>query len=420
MANMFWSCVWLRCKWWIKRPFEVLFLVLLLPLLMLLLISLTQSVTQNDGIPLAIVDEDDSDYSRLIVKRVHEHPITSVEVISHEQAERFIQTNRVEAVIIFRQGFMSSLLEEQRKETVEMLYSPSSITQGLISEVISSEILRLSSNVKAAHYVSEKYYELDLLSFDDQQRFHEDIFMTRIWEEAWSHSDSYWEPEPLMSIDYQEPNRLVHMRENRSQQEEMTFSLVEYDLQILFGYLSTLIFFMFVFVQQWLVEEKLNGVQKRLGSMSVPPLAYVIGHSVPSFVFVTSQGILSLLIIFWSYDFVVPLSWQLVCLFIFYMLATFTLSLYIAVTVKNASQLHIIGTSIVLFTSLVGGSLIHITEWMPWVKWLSMLTPQGWLLYGWDVGHLYEKSIALPSVIFIGCILLFACLSLGRWRKQLC
>lgn len=404
MWNIFWASVSLRWKWWAKRPLEVSVLFLLVPLTMFLLTTIIQGVGQKDGIPIVVVDKDQSNYSQLVIERVAEHPIVSLERSDEEEAIRLLQTQKVEAVFIFNEGFMEKLQQADRKQLLEMLHTPSSLVAGLLTEVFTSEVNRLASNSQAAHYVSRKYEELGLLQVQGDR--HE----TSLWQETWEHTDSYWEPEPLMSIRYLEPDRFSHIGQ-RNEQEVENKGLISYELQLLMGWLSALLLFVLIFVAQWLVEEKQNGILKRLKSTAVSPFFYVIGHSFPAFMFALIQGGFTFTMIFWLYDFAVPLTLELLILFFMYILAAFSLSLCIAIFVKTTGQLQAVGIFIVLLTSLVGGSFIDLGEWVSFFKWLSYGTPQGWFLHGFREGT-FEPAL-------FGFVLLFAFFSIGRWRKQL-
>ncbi|OIJ22322.1 hypothetical protein BKP45_06695 [Anaerobacillus alkalidiazotrophicus] len=404
MWNIFFSSVSLRWKWWAKRPLEVSVLFLIVPLAMFLLTTIIQGVGQKDGIPIVVVDKDQSNYSQLVIERVAEHPIVSVERSDEEEAIRLLQTQKVEAVFIFNEGFMEKLHQADRKQLLEMLHTPSSLVAGLLTEVFTSEVNRLASNSQAAHYVSRKYEELGLIEIEEKR--HE----TSLWQESWEHTDSYWEPEPLMSIRYFELDRFSHIGQ-RNQIEIENGGLVRYELQLLMGWLSALLLFVLIFVAQWLVEEKQNGILKRLKSTAASPFFYVIGHSFPAFIFAFIQGGFTFVMIFWLYDFVVPLTLELLILFFMYFAAAFSLSLCIAIFVKTTGQLQAVGIFIVLLTSLVGGSFIDLGEWISFFKWLSYGTPQGWFLHGFREG-------AFEPALF-GFVLLFSFFSIGRWRKQL-
>lgn len=406
--SIFLSCVYLRCKWWAKRPLELFLLVALVPLTMLLIITITGSVFSHDGLPIAIVDEDQSEFSELVIERLSNQPMIYLQQVDHEAAIRLVHTNKVEAAIFFHEDFMDNILNQQRSETIQLLYPPSSITESIISELVSIEVLRLSSNVRAAQFVSDKYEQHGLVNKDKQQE---------LWQEAWDHSDSYWEPEPLMSINYIERNEVSGSEGSKD------LTLVYYQLHVLIGYLSAIIVILSVFVQQWFVEEKELGITKRLKSTTVSPFIYVLGHSLPAFVFIFAQGILAIVLIFGAYEFIVSVTVEVILLYTAYLFAIFLGSLFLAISVKTSAQLQGIGIFIAIFTSFIGGSFIDLGELIQRARWLSNATPQGWFLTSLKevlpIAHEGQSFLLMMPAItsLLGFSLLFSFLCIGGWKK---
>lgn len=411
MMRMFWACALIRLKWWIRRPLEVAVLVLLVPVSMLLLFYLTQNTIQEEGIRVAVVDEDQSVYSQLVIERFASQPIIALETMTRETATRRVQANQVEAAIIFNDGFMDHMLQKEREERIDLLYSPSSLTRVLLSELVASEVLRLSSNVHAAHYVNDRYEQLGLLSLTDQELIKNDRVSTELWQKAWKESDSYWEPEPLMTIDY--------ITAGEASPEETTNSAGGvYHIPLLMGCLSAVILFLCIFMQQWLVDDLRLGVRKRVKGMGVSPIVYVAGHSLPTFLFVMLQGYVAMILFFRINE--IQLTWGLVILLLLYMMAACTFGTYIALLAKSALQLQTLGVLLVLLTSLAGGSFINLSEWSDEFRWLSYGTPQAWFLKG--IRESMTEAMA-PIIWPAGCVLvaftlLFVGLSAERWRRQ--
>ena len=407
--NIFLSCAYLRCKWWATRPLELCLLLLLVPLLMFIITSVTNSVLSHDGLPLAIVDEDHSEYSELIIQRLSKQSLISIQMVDREEAIQLVHTNKVEAVIFFNEGFMESILNEKRSEIIELVYPPSSFTERIVSELVAIEVLRLSSNVRATQFINRRYEDFGLINSKLEQQ--------HLWNEAWNHSDSYWEPKPLMSINYVETNNVDGNVETKD------LTLVYYHLHLLIGYLSVLILISSIFVQQWLVEEKDLGVVKRLKSTPVSPFIYVIGHSLPGFVFVVLQGMFALVVIYANHRFLVPLTFEVILLFVTYLFTVFTASALIGILVKTNLQLQGIGILIAVLTSFIGGSFIDLGDWIQTARWLSFFTPQGWFLT--SMKEIIPRSInqpplylVLPGFIsLVGFSMFFSLLCIGGWKK---
>lgn len=426
----------LRCKLIAKRPVEAVLLLLLLPLAVYLATIFLPSQLGTEGIPVALVDQDQSPYSRLVLERVSQEPLVQALFISEEEARRLILQGRLETAFIIKEGFMEKLKQGERRQIIEVVHAPSSLSVALMRELVGREVIRLASNAQAANVVQKEYLKRNIISTDEAER---------LWHEAWEHTDEYWEPEPLMSIIYREfplfpsPDKsreqteATLIEENPEQNLEAVYqdvaasslALEREQLVQLFGWLAAFIMLLAIFLQHWLVEERKEGLLSRIRGCSSKPVLYVLGSSLPMLLFLILELGLSLLVIHWQtqqtdYLGVSLLTNALLLSLLFiYTLFCFCFALALALMVRTNAQLQGLGVTVVLLTSIFGGAFVPLKEWTAGLHSLALFTPQEWLLRGIRAGlsGATTWSNISPSLAVL-TILLLCAFFLAMWRWQ--
>ena len=347
MYSKLFRFAWLRIRLWMQRPIQFLLLLALIPLTIYLAASILPSGDTSSRIPIGVVDQDQSDYSRLVMERLSRHPLVQVEELTEREAVQLVKQGQLEGAFIMRAGFMERLMEGERKQVVELVHSPASLSIGIIRERVASELLRLASNVQAASYVRQQYLSRQLINPEDHER---------IWEEAWAHSDSYWEPEPLMSIRYRE-FPLVPTR-----QDSPTGQLERERLLLCLGWLTTLVMLVAMFLQQWLVEEREQHLLPRIQSFSIHARHYLLGNSLAVLVIMLFALGLGLIMLAGKIQIPLLTNGLIISLLVSYTLFCLVLAISLSLWVKTTAQLQGMGLSIVLVTSLFGGALFPLAE----------------------------------------------------------
>ena len=319
--------------------------------------------TMEIRVPIALVDEDQSEYSQLVIARLQQDSAVRVLVLKREQAEQLLRRNKVDSIFVFQNGFEQKLLKNE-DYVIKIVKTPVSIASGLIREVVASQILRLSSNVLAANYVVAKYRELGLPA---QQE---------VWKEAWEYTDSQWEPKPLMTIAYQEGavDKLVTTEQPWTE-----------PIKSLKGWLLLVLMLMAFLSSTWVIDEQKAGILRRIKSTAVQLSTYLIGNSLP-FLFV---WIIDIVIVFlWAIPFYgVPVeeAFKLSLLFTVYATFCWALSITFASFSKSSGQLQMVALLITLLSTLMSGAILPVPEVIPYANWVSRLTPQFWVLQP-DIG----------------------------------
>lgn len=365
------------------------------------------TVLDPSGLPVALVDLDNSDYSRLVLERVAANPLVQAFTSGEESALRQVVTGRVEAAIILEPGFMDNIITGRLNGIVRIARAPSSISAGVLGEVAAAEVIRLAGNVKAADIVlahSGRYHGAPPV--DGEQ----------IWREAWAFSDAQWEPPALLSLHYRDTGA---GEDNETVTVSSGFRGPVEKLLILLGILTAVIMFLMIFLNGWLVEEKTSGLAARLRTTAVKPGLYLAGNSLAVIAVVLLSTLLSLAVTAAYIPPALVFSGPVLLLLLFYCGSCFTFALFLAAVSANPEQLQAAGIPIAAITSLLGGSFFNLAELNERFAIMARFTPQGWTLAG--IRELLYTgagwSAAWPSFVVLFCVFLFFLILVGRWDR---
>lgn len=368
---------WYRLKIILGNPRDFIMLLLLPPLAVLLLGQVINTSLDPGVVPVAVTDLDQSEYSRLVVARMAAKPAVILAEMDEEAARRGVITHRLEAAFIIKQGFMEDVMAGRLEGLVQLLRSPSTLSPGALGELIASEVVRLSSNVTAADMVTERYSGLQVPAAE----------LKSLWMEAWAFTDAQWEPEPLMTVTYRQDGTV------QPGEEGFEAGYHRGGLAAMFGLITALIMFLAVFLQEWLVEEKNNGMISRIRANGVNPSEYVLGNSlaVPVLLWGTTLPALVVLSLFSPVPVFLP---SVILLLLFYSFTCYAGGLLLATRVCSSGQLQAAGLLVVLLTSIFGGSFLNLAEVTARFAFASFFTPQGWVLAGIQDALFYSKGWA--------------------------
>lgn len=339
-----------------------------MPVMVIAFMSLLMNGTAKDyRIPIAIIDLDGSEYSELVVKRVSQKSSIAVQNCDMEEAIKKVSTGKLEAAYIIKKGFMQKILDDDIDGIVQILKSPSSISAEIIGELISSEVIRLSSNVMAANYVVQEYKKMNKVTGQSEQK--------DIWEKAWKYTDAQWEPKPLMTIDYKE------IRGGNLTGETDT-NISNHLLNIIYGILISYLMFSMLIANSWLITEKSEGIIKRVLSSPMKLSTYMLGNIFSAAIInLLSVGLVMILLKqFFTLRYIYLKETAL--LLTAYLLSLGAISLFLACILKSISQLQIVAPTVTLISSFFGGAFVNLSEVSARFKQIALITPQHWFMEG--------------------------------------
>jgi len=282
-------------------------------------------------LPIGIVDLDQTTYSELIIERLAKKNTISIKMLSQEEALKQVSTGKLEAVYILNKGLMDGILNGNLNEIIEIVKSPVSLSAEIIGELFSAETMRLSSNVDAANNISRKY--------GTQNK-------DGLWDEAWKHTDQYWEPQPPITIDYYSTSQ----HPTNSDTNTEIAQIKENTSQML---ILILLMFSILIATSTLFNEKTNGTLKRIISTGTPLWIYILSI-ILSIVILHTLGLLMMMLFTQSlWGETTELVRQFI-LYILYMIWAGALGTAIALLSKKMQHLLII----IPFIALSNGLLI--------------------------------------------------------------
>ena len=334
--------------------------MILIPLMITVAAGYAFRYEKMDTVPVAIVDEDVTEYSMLLLDRLSGKEGLSLNRTDRETAAAMLEDSKVEQVFIIQKGFEEAIHNGDSDGLIELVSSASSYSSGYTSEVVAGEVIRIVTANMAANNVTEQYAELGI---EKESSFRDEVY---------AYADALWEPEPLMTIDYKELRAGVVEQVSQTSLPAASASSA--------GLIIAFINFYMLFAGGWLIEERLNGTIKRLG---VGNGAIAVSFQA-SILALFAAGILQIamftavLKIFFGVElFNGLLSWLVL---VVYMLAVIAISMFLSSVLRTQAQLQVGAPVLALLTGFVGGCFWNFVDMPQGVQVLSLFTPQGWAL----------------------------------------
>jgi ABC-2 type transport system permease protein len=364
MMNNYMAMILLRIKLLTKRRLFLLTTVMTMCLSLLVASYITSDVAERKGIPVVVVDYDQSEYSTLVINRIKENK-SSVMVITAtntRDAIKLIKAEKVEAAFIFEKGFMENLMDKNHEQIVTIIQSPTAISIGLVREIFAGEINRLSSNIAASYFIEDIFERFQLKK------------PINLWENAWHHTDDQWEPVPLMSLTYSELDQYSNraLLEKKWQEKKQ-------NIRLLLGIISLLFMIIIFMINQWTITERNDGIMTRISLTSVNVSTYVFANTIVTLGY--SIILILPVFIYLYFKLLLPLSMVASLLFVFVLfgLCIVGLSMFVATISKSVKVYQLIVIALAIGTSILGGSFIKLSDLTDRFSDLAVITPQHWL-----------------------------------------
>ncbi|ETI67994.1 ABC transporter permease [Neobacillus vireti] len=364
-----------------------LVLIFFIPLGLTLIVGhLVEKGQKQLEIPIAIIDEDHSDFSRLLVERISGQAKIHLYQVSGEKAERMLLRNDVDSVFVIKKGFQKRLLTGEREQSIEVWISPFSMAEGIVREVIASETARLTSDVKAADWVVKVYKSLDI-----------QMDSSKTWNAAYDYTDSQWEPEPLMTIQYDQ----LYLEESGAGKSGFGDS----------PYLRLWTFFTMLgcfLTSDWIVREK-GVLFFRIQSTYHGLVSYLIQNTVALFLFHLFQTLLTFYIFVKTN--IIQMRPELLLLMFVYLFVCLSFSIWSASFINQIGSYYIVSFLFVIIIGILGGSFFPVQEFSSTLLKLSVIFPQNLLLS--------SNQMNIQTPLFISGAIVLWILAIRRlWIKR--
>lgn len=334
--------------------------MIIIPLLITLAAGYALRYEKMDTIPIAVVDEDMSDNSVLLLERISRKEGIQLKIANQKEAVEMLENYQVEQVVVIGKGFGESVRQGVSEGLIDLINSPSSQSAGFTQEVVASEAMRLITANMAANNVEQQYQELGITI--------ESGFKAKVAAFA----DELWDPEPLLTIEYRE----LEAGADKPVSKEMLPASSASSAGLIIAFMM----FYMLYGSGWVIEERLNGTIKRLGA-GKGAVALSFQGSILALLFAGTLQIFmfsAVLRIFFDITLFRGVFSYLV-LFV-YLLAVIAISMFLASVLKTQAQLQAGAPVLALFTGFAGGCFWNFVEMPERIRTLSLFTPQGWAL----------------------------------------
>ncbi|MGA4721711.1 ABC transporter permease [Fictibacillus nanhaiensis] len=379
---MVWTIAITRIRLLLQSPWS--WLGIIVPVLVLLFLDMSVEKTSNaTKIPVVIVDEDETEYSKTVIERVSKNPAVAVNVRNEEDARNQIETQKAAIGFFIPEGFMESIQKNDEDELVTMWLSSGSISHGLVREIFASEVKRLSSNSYGANTVLKTYGKSEKLDAEEQGE---------VWKDAWAYSDKHWEPKPLMTVDY----KVGVTRESSVEADSSAASIY------VPGMLVLLMLYSFLY-NSWPIKDRDSGMRSRVPYAAGRFSVYWFGNALGVLLLQ-----LTLLVLLFSYGWWMDeLTFNVATIsgLIGYVLFLNALSLLFAYFVHSNRTWQAITLFVVLCTSLLSGTFFPSDELSSFLQRAAEWTPQYWI-----VSTFNQETLMIPF-IFVGLSIVLYVLS---------
>ena len=160
------------------------------------------------NIPVAILDYDKTDFSRTAAARFSDNSAVGTRVFetgafdddpAYDEAVRLIRINTLEAAVVIFPGFEENIRNGGPEDVYSVICTPGGISRGLAAELFAAQVSRLYFNCDSANRVVTEAIRAARVSRSPPLT---DAQIDEIYENAFAYCDSYWEPQPLMTVEY--------------------------------------------------------------------------------------------------------------------------------------------------------------------------------------------------------------------------
>jgi len=366
--------------------FKNISLAILVPVIMAIILLNSVSSKQGIKIPIAVVDEDKTEFSKFLIDGVKANRALNVSVTNTKTAEEMVAYNRIEAAFIIPKGFEERVKKEEFADSIKLIKNPRSISAEMIAEGFASSAAKLICASSASDKVVAEYAKF--LTLNMEQR-------NNLWNEAWKHTADQWnQTEPIMKVD------IIKINSNMPQQ----LGINSKDSRIVLGVIAAFLMFFLLMGAWWMSEEERNGTIYRIRVSTVSPSVIIIGNMLFLCIIGIIQSLLYLTLFKYILDISVPITISLIASFTGYIFLissiVFLLSAYF-----TPLQLGIFVPAFSLFSALVGGCFWDITIFDKTIERISLFTPQGLFLKIFDSPELLTAINTF--FILIGSLLLW-------------
>ncbi|MEG0471877.1 MAG: ABC transporter permease [Solibacillus sp.] len=346
-----------------KRQALSIIIWLVMPLVLTtVLVQWMNDVAQDGQIPIAIVDEDNSELSEAFINELQQIDVLNIQLMSKQKALYALEKNELDSVFIVKHHFEKQLRNNKRHQLIEAYSTNRSYFYFAVKENISSLAQRKATQAKAAYEVKKLLNKYDS---DIQWSFDEIVAAGQQREERYE----------LLTVDFS-------FYQKSSTPTEKVVLLGSWGIWAFFALIST--FYLF----DWIIKEANHPVVVRWLQTKISYTTYFFSSVGFYLFFMLGIDFLTYQLLetqfVWS-EFLAIVVFRLICI---------ALALFCAVYMKHILSYYFITPIIALLLAFLGGAFIPIEQLVG--KWplLSEMSPI-YALLQWDVSLIWSSFIVL-------------------------
>ncbi|ATP40089.1 hypothetical protein CSE16_08515 [Solibacillus sp. R5-41] len=348
-----------------KQAFSTLIWLVMPLVLTIVLVQWMTDVIEDGQIPIAIVDEDNSELSKAFIQELQLIDPLNIQVMSKQKALYALEKNQMDSVFIVKRNFEKQLRNNKRNYLIDAYSTNRSYFYFAVKENISSLAQRKATQAKAAHevknllnkYNSDIHWSFDEIVVEGQQR-----------EERYE----------LLTVNFSFYNK-------SSTPTEKDVLLTPWGIWAFFTLISTF------YLLDWIIKESNHPVVVRWLQTKISYITF----------FFSTLGVYFLIMLgmdFLTYQLLeTQFVWSEFLAIVVFRLSCVALALFVAVHMKNTLGYYFITPILTLLLAFLGGAFIPIESLV--VKWpiLSELSPV-YALLQWDVSLSWSFFIVLLCI----------------------
>lgn len=339
----------------------------------------------NSKTPVAVVDNDHTALSRVIVQKLEQLPDYHVTEIQSSEVPTMLRELKASLVITVPQGLQQDLVTGQSPR-FGWIVSPNSSGSGEAS----SGLLQLQQEL--SHWVS--------------------FGSTTVHQAASTGAGSTQLVAALQAGIAQADaiHPLIQTHTVSLSNGKVQTKFIQDSQRAMIGFATMFVIFTVFGTIGSLFAEKDKGTWSRLKASPVNRASILAGYGLGFF----AVGWIQFLILYLAsrllFGITIPLNPTVILIISLYVLAICGIALTVAGTVKTNEQHMVTGSFIAIATSMIGGAYWPLEIEPTWMQHIAWFVPQSWVLSGVTasvLGLASATTVALPMLVLAGFALIF-------------
>jgi len=361
------------------KSFWLIYLIVTI-LIAILVSQLYLQVEKGIQIPVGIVDEDQSEFSKYVLEALGENDLITIVDLEYSQIEEAVKDQQVEAVYIINKNAEKKVIQGDIEGIIEVIYLDENNFTMMLTDILSGDFLDEICIIIASRYYVDGYKEY----VSDQEL---PIF-----------NEVYTEGHQLKNVNSE--NYYLNIKLVGENNKELSFynqSIVLEKMTI--GIVYVFIGFFILFEGLHILRDRNTDVYKRLKISGVS----IKGLNLSELLSLMISGVLitlpmTIIAIYFGKD--VKSVIILNCLFIISMSSFIYLFLHV---IKGIKSYILIGTSVIIGMGIVSGSFFSVDLTSSLIKTIAMLFPTYYSVNGY-----FDKAIIVEYSIYTSVFLLLS------------